>query len=68
MFLKLMFVFDCNAAARFANAPKSFWELPVLGVAMDLAFVFALNRLVMGGAVFFVTTLSTLLGELLLRP
>jgi len=31
---------------------------------MDLAFVFALNRLVMGGAVFFVPTLSTLLGEL----
>jgi len=41
--------------------------VPVLGVAMDLAFVFALNRLVMGGAVFFVPTLSTLLGELLLR-
>jgi hypothetical protein len=39
--------------------------VPVLGVAMDLAFVFALlNRLVMGGAVFFVPTLSTLLGEL----
>ena len=38
--------------------------MPVLGVAMDLAFVLALNRLVMGGAVFFVPTLSTLLGEL----